>query len=301
MSDLAIAGVSLLAGIIATVVVSRYYFRRTVSKAITPYVLSHSDVLGDIDAVVRDALKVQYHGVEVTSLTDIQLLIANTGERAIRDEIEPLSLHLPREAEVLDAKVLHVEPAGRAVDVAVVGNVNGGSRVNFLTPLLNRGEFFIVRLFVKGSVAARDLRFTIVAEDLPPQLNLEWLFSWKTATQEKRRFDPVLLAFGTAVLSLPAGLFYLLYVAWSHVAPQRHGTLGRFESPATALRISRRCRFRHCVRRARRQDDCRCVRWQRRIPTTQASVRSSRRNLSKAEEPTPAPSLPGMRFTALPS
>lgn len=218
MSDLAIAGVSLIAGIVATIVVSRYYFQRTVSKAITPYLLSHTDVLGEIDTAVRDALKVQYRGVNVADLTDTQLLVANTGERAIREQIEPLTLNLPQDTEVLDAKVLHVEPAGRVVDVAVVSEGRDrGPCVRFLIPLLNSGDFFIVRLLMKGAVPARDLRFTIVAEDLPPQLNLEWLFSWKTAGQEKRRFEPVLLAFGMGVLAISAAVLYIAMIAWSNV------------------------------------------------------------------------------------
>jgi hypothetical protein len=115
MNELILAFSSLLVGIVATVLVSRYYFRRSFDKSLTVFLHFATSLFRGIAPEVRQALRIEYRGVPVDELFEIQFLIANTGERAIRDVIEPLSLDLPQNCSLLDAALLHVAPPERQV------------------------------------------------------------------------------------------------------------------------------------------------------------------------------------------
>lgn len=88
-SNVALTLLGIVIGILATTLISKYYFRKSVTKQVTPFIHLASSVLAGIDPVVREALKIHYGDVEVKELYQLQFLIANDGERAIRDCIEP--------------------------------------------------------------------------------------------------------------------------------------------------------------------------------------------------------------------
>lgn len=159
-------------GVIATVFASRYYFRRSVDKQLTPFVQNLTNVLHYIEEDVKSELEVRYRGVQVENLQQTQFLIANTGERAIRDLIEPLTLKIDSADEIMDVNILHIHPHGRDVKANLV---KSGKAVKFDFPLLNKDEFFIVKLLVNGNPDRWDYKFNIVADDLPPQLLIKSL------------------------------------------------------------------------------------------------------------------------------
>jgi len=78
MNELLISIGSLVIGIIATVLVTKYYFRRSLEKSLTPYIQFSSSPLKDIDPAVRKALEVKYQDHAIDNLYEIQFLIANT-------------------------------------------------------------------------------------------------------------------------------------------------------------------------------------------------------------------------------
>lgn len=163
-----------LIGIAVGIFVSRYYFQKAIDKKLTPYIYLALPVLQNIDPDVRKSLKIQYHEVEVADLFQLQFLIANEGQLAIRDCIEPLTLILPPNVKVFDATILHVDPKGRTVNVSV-NEVDGSTQVKFDFPLLNHGNFFVVQLLLNGEVKASDLIFQITVDDLPPTLEAQRL------------------------------------------------------------------------------------------------------------------------------
>jgi hypothetical protein len=154
-------------GVISTIVVSRYFFRKAIAKNLSAYVQFAAPVFAGMDPDVRRELKVSYRGLSVEDLYEFQVAIVNDGERAIRDCIEPLSLWLPPEVGVLDAVVLRTHPSGRRVDVEVT-EASGVVRIKFPFALLNKDEGFVIKLISRGRLRPRDARFRIVAEDLPP-------------------------------------------------------------------------------------------------------------------------------------
>ena len=76
---------SVIVGIIATIWVSNHYFLRSRRKSLTPYIQFFTSVFRGVDPSVRDALEIEYKEVQIHDLFEIQFLIANTGERPIRD------------------------------------------------------------------------------------------------------------------------------------------------------------------------------------------------------------------------
>ena len=120
------------------------------------------------DPEVRRALEIHYRGTKIEDLLQLQFVIANEGQRAIRDLLDPLSVTLPKNAKLLEARVLHVEPKGRKVDIAPVEMNEGQTRVEIRFKLLNRREFFFVKMLINGRLDVDALRFNIAVDDLPP-------------------------------------------------------------------------------------------------------------------------------------
>jgi len=196
---------------VVTFWVSRYYFRRSVNKALTPYLQSSLSPFRGVDTSVRDALKITYKGTHVEDFLDVEFLIANTGERAIRDIIVPLTIRVPEECELLDATVLYVSPHDRLISPSLES-----TKVSFDVPLLNAGEFFIIKLLVKGEAKPRDFRFTITADDLPPTLTLRRMPDELLIGDDKTPLlrYPVLI-FGVSLTVVGLSIVGLIYHSWS--------------------------------------------------------------------------------------
>lgn len=175
--------IGVLIGIIATVLVSRYYFRRSTKKELSPYRLLESQIFAGIEPQVRRRLRFTFEDQEVEELSHLGLLIANTGERAISGFLEPPSITLPAGAKVLDATLEHRYPETLEASVIVDGDVASGQRVSFRLPLLNKGEYFVVRLLISGDVSLGKLRLRLLADDLPREIRFTFLPYYATRTR----------------------------------------------------------------------------------------------------------------------
>jgi hypothetical protein len=206
----AIIGLGL--GVLATVLVGRYYFLRTVDKSLSVFGLLNSYVFAGIAPDVRRNLHFIFQEQEVNDLQQVVLLIANDGERAISGVIEPLSAQFPLKIEILDASILHRNP--EALKVTINQKSNAMGRVlEFNFPLLNKGEFFVAKLLLSGSIAMKDLPFTILADDLPRNLSI------KPLPAASLRDSGYKVEWGSAVagciiLLFPAWLLYMLHLLW---------------------------------------------------------------------------------------
>lgn len=209
LSELVIALVSLIVGVIASIWVSRHYFNRSVDKALTPYVQYFSSLFDGVDPSVRESLKVAYKGTAVDELLDVQFLVANTGERAIKEVLAPLTLKMPPGCTLLDASILHVSPEGRDVSVE-----HSDSQAQFKFPLLNSDEFFITKLLIKGAAKLGEFRFSITVDDLPPLLKCERLPPEAIQDDQPREFDKFPLILGVVLLLLGTAVATLVYLEW---------------------------------------------------------------------------------------
>ena len=206
MSDLTLSLASLIIGVLATIWVSRYYFLRAVDKKLTAYVQFSSSIFDGVDPSVRESLKISYKGTAVTDLLEIQFLVANSGERAIRDIISPLSVSIPKDCTLLDASVLHVSPDGREVTIT-----QSAKAVSFIFPLLNTGEFFVTKLLLQGRASPKDFLFSITVDDLPPSLSPVPLPHDLIDTGKKRGFAVELLVIGLILLLLGASFAGVIF------------------------------------------------------------------------------------------
>jgi hypothetical protein len=218
MNNLALSGGSLIVGVLATMLVSRYYFKRTIAKALTPYLQFHSSLFEGVDSSVRDSLKIAYKGTAVNELLEVQFLIANTGERCIRDLLAPLSLIIPSGCSLLDASVLHVSPEGREVKIAQTA-----ARVELVFPLLNSGEFFITKVLLQGHAEPKDFKFTVTVDDLPPTLDAVLLPPDLIEGERSRHFEWESLVIGLVVLLFACSLAGLIYLQRGVLSMIGHG------------------------------------------------------------------------------
>ncbi len=184
--------ISLLIGIVVTFAVSRYYFQRSINKRLGVYGLLNSSVFSGIASDVRKELHFRFQDREVRELQQLVFLVSNDGEKAIRDVIEPLCLTIPADVEILDASVIHRRPEMLKVDLAIEQSKSNSSRIVFHFPVLNKREFFVVKLLLSGSLSLGSLAFGVLGEDLPRSLVVQpvppaairdsgYSFEWVTA------------------------------------------------------------------------------------------------------------------------
>ncbi len=204
---------SVIFGVIATILVSNHYFRRSKEKSLTPFIQFSTSIFRGVDSSVRDALKIEYKGVPIKDLFEIQFLIANTGERPIRDVIRPLTMRIPENSQILDASILYIHPKGREVSISV-----NESNVAFNFELLNSDEFFISKVLLEGEPKEKDFEFSISVDDLPPKLDCRFLPLSLVDTGEKREFEAGMLVGGLVCLILGASLASLIYAQWDMIS-----------------------------------------------------------------------------------
>ncbi|MFD1359085.1 hypothetical protein ACFQ4X_14290 [Fictibacillus halophilus] len=212
MDGLWLSIVSLVVGMIASYLVSYYFFKKSSkNKSLTPFLQFSSSPLDGLDQDLKEDLKIKYKQKEVEDLFEVQFLIANTGEKAISNLIEPLTLVLPNDCELLDANILYKNPDGRKVLISLQ---NQRQLIEYNFPLLNAGEFFITKLLINGSPLLSDLKFTIEGEELPPELDIkelppEALISQKSEKRVKFKLEMFLIGISLTYFGLI--LINLLY------------------------------------------------------------------------------------------
>jgi hypothetical protein len=203
----------ILIGILATIIISRYYYKRTTRKKLTSYLTLSVRIFAGIEKNVRDLLRFTFKNIEVTDLHQIEFLIANDGEKAISNYIEPLTLELPNNVQILDASILYRNPKDLKVDISPVEQKTGTSTIIFNFPLLNKGDYFLVKFLLSGYINTDNLKFHILCDDLPRTLKPKWLPSGVTRKNSSiidwgaTGVGLLLLFFATALLYI----FYLLY------------------------------------------------------------------------------------------
>lgn len=210
--ELTIGIVGVLLGVGVTIWVGRYYYLRTVAKSLSVFELLNANVFAGISRDMRKNLHFIFQDKEVDELRQVMLLVANDGERAISNIIEPLSIALPQKVDVLDASILHRHPDELRVSVEIKDN-DGSNSLDFDFPLLNKGEFFVVKLLLSGKVNVRGFSFSILADDLPRTIAMRKAPP-ASLQDAKYRFDKVLAVSGFFVFLLPVWAAYLLYLLW---------------------------------------------------------------------------------------
>jgi len=197
--------IGIVAGAVVTILVARYYFTRTVAKKLGAYLIFKSQIFAGIDSEVRKQLKFTFRNTEVEDLLLLEFVIANEGDRAISGFIEPLRLRLPSGAKALDASILHRVPESLRIELRTAEDRDP----EFDLPLLNKGEFFVVKLLLTGAAARKNPSLTMLADDLPRSLDLQWLPPVQVM-EGQRSVEWGGVLGGALVIILFAGLTYVL-------------------------------------------------------------------------------------------
>jgi hypothetical protein len=204
----------ILIGIVASVIVGRYYYKRTFNKELRVFGLLNSAVFAGIAPDVRSQLHFRFQERDVAELQQLMFLVANTGDRAIRDLMAPLTLALPPTATILDASIVHRQPSELQATLQTIPEPSGGSEVRLTFPLLNSQEYFVVKLLLSGLVKPGDLSFHLLSEDLPRTLRVGYLPP--TAFEDAPyKFEWSLAIIACVVLFIPSWLCYSLYYLWT--------------------------------------------------------------------------------------
>lgn len=202
--------VGVVVGALITLLISRYYFRRSTSRSLAVYRLLNSLVFSGIAPDVRRQLQFLFNTREVAELQQLVFLVANDGEKPIRDVIEPLSLQIPPEVEVLDASIVHRQPEVLRADVVAGLPTPQGTVIRFEFPLLNKREFFVVKLLLSGAFRLEKSRFRILSDDLPRTVPISEL-PYSAFREVKRETEWGLAVAGAVVLGMAGWLCYSAY------------------------------------------------------------------------------------------
>ncbi len=208
------ATIGVILGALVTIFVSRYYFNRSTHKSLGIYGLLNSFVFSGIAPDVRKQLHFRFKEREVDEVQQLVFLVANDGQRGISNVIEPLRLMIPSDVVVLDATILHRHPESFQVEIRVAPQENTGTSVTFIFPLLNKGEFFVVKLLLSKGLSVDELHLGILANDIPRSIRIKEL-PLNALEDEGYKFEWGLAAAAGAVLVLSAWLGYTFYVLYT--------------------------------------------------------------------------------------
>jgi hypothetical protein len=175
-----------ITGIVAAIIIAHVYYRLTVSKSLSFFLLVDDQPLSRVDQDVRNRLVVQFHDPEpppandaanaitvnaglrttVGALHHLQVIVANTGVRAITFAEAP-NMTIPSSSQILDASLIYQKPADLGASVArlPVGD-DGEQHVSLSVPMLNRNEFFVAKILLSEAINSRDLKLHLRAEEL---------------------------------------------------------------------------------------------------------------------------------------
>jgi hypothetical protein len=178
------------AAVLITWIITHYYYKKGIrKKSLTPFLDFYLELFSDIDKNLREDLMIKYKNVLIDNFFQVQFIIVNTGNEAIHDCIKPLKLNIPRHLEILDTKIVYVNPKGREV---IIEKVNKNS-IEFQFPLLNKKEYFITRILIKGEVKKSEIEnefiFSITAPDLPSNLKTLRPLPHDKSKRNKLNFD----------------------------------------------------------------------------------------------------------------
>ena len=161
--------IGVIAGLIITIVISRYYYRLGVRHRLAVYVLQAFQAMSDLDSDIKKDFTVEFNGTPVRDLTVLELLIANEGTHPIRDYVEPLSFQMPDGVHLLNVTVPYVYPEGRHVNAVVKSKHS----FEYQFSILNPREYFLTKIVADGYIDRDELLISIGADNLPPRLRLE--------------------------------------------------------------------------------------------------------------------------------
>lgn len=142
--------ISFILGGILTIFVGWLFYKKSNKKiSIIPYLDFFSKLFDNVEPEIKKDLKILYKESEIEHLYSVQFTIENNGNKPIRDLIEPLTLSIPKEFEIMDGSISEINPVGRKVELKQ-NLIENKIIIDF--PLLNPKEFFVFKILFKGEI-----------------------------------------------------------------------------------------------------------------------------------------------------
>jgi hypothetical protein len=165
-------------GAILTIVVTWYFYVLSRRKSLGLYTLLNTNVFEGIKQDVREDLHFSYRGEKIADLQQLEILFINIGERSIGKLLKPLHMELPAEIQVLDASILYRNPDELEASIthSAVSKEESSAQVFVDFPILNKGEYFVLKLLLSGKPPnSQLLSFSLLSDDMPRIVHVQTL------------------------------------------------------------------------------------------------------------------------------
>ena len=130
LPDLVLLILGVIAGAIASLIISRFYYLKTVTKKLTPYLYIGTAILEGTDPEIREKLKIKFlesnqtesiNEIDVKNPYQLEFIIVNDGELPIRDCIQPLSIKFPGDARLISTNIMGINLSRDRLTVPGIG------------------------------------------------------------------------------------------------------------------------------------------------------------------------------------
>jgi hypothetical protein len=180
--------------IIISIVIAHFYYRLSLNKALSFFLLLDDRPLSKVDPNVRARLAVKFSApepppnpgnpapqgeviahepIDIGDLQHLQVVIANTGVRAITFQEAPI-LPISVDGLILDASIIHQCPLDLSASLARLPvDADGMQKTRITIPMLNRGEYVVVKFLLSGIADTSSLKLQSLAEDLPRSIPIK--------------------------------------------------------------------------------------------------------------------------------
>jgi hypothetical protein len=169
----------ILFGIISTTIVAHYYYKRSRRKTLSAHIIMNNNIFGGVHSDDRKNLRFEYRGEQIDNLYQMEILIGNDGEQAISNCLKPLTLDIPKNIKVIDVSIIHKYPPELDINIHRDDSESSNSKITFNFLLLNKGDYFVVKLLLNEYIKLEDCIFRIMSDDLPRKIYSSW-FSIET-------------------------------------------------------------------------------------------------------------------------
>ena len=165
---LAAVGSSLLVGWM----IGRHFHRMSVHKSVGVYARTDAKLFTGVADALREDLSIRFRGAAVGDIHQLELVVANDGERTVGNFRAPIKIQLPDEHEILDAALLDLAHGDMPFALTLDG-VASASGLSIDLPFLNRGDWLVVKMLVTPPVELAAVSVFTLAEDLDPRVRVQ--------------------------------------------------------------------------------------------------------------------------------
>lgn len=158
-------------GAILAIPVSRYFYKKSIETKISIYYIRYSKVFSGISNDILDKLNVNFEGRNIESLQEIIFVVVNDGENSITNIIRPLTLFIEKKYEIIDVSTINKIDKNFILETKIEKS-EIGEEIHFDFPIMNKGDYFVIKMLVDGYVDKKDFVFKIHAENIPREINI---------------------------------------------------------------------------------------------------------------------------------